>query len=126
MDITLKDGDSFNIYVGELWRMSKDAQERYLEENANNLLEKIRVLRKVSSRFESSNLSRSTNFWVQVNFISSNYLFFVGVVVWGGLSTVIFCKILMLGVGMRMWREVRRLRLTFICVGSVLFANILN
>jgi len=82
MDITLKDGDSFNIYVGELWRMSKDAQERYLEENANNLLEKIRVLRKVSSRFESSNLSRSTNFWVQVNFISSDYYFLL--VLWFG------------------------------------------
>lgn len=31
MDITSKDGIGFNIYVGELWRMSKDAQERHLE-----------------------------------------------------------------------------------------------
>ena len=31
MDIVLKDGSGFTIYVGELWRMSKDAQEKYLE-----------------------------------------------------------------------------------------------
>lgn len=31
MDIKLKDGSGFTIYVGELWRMSKDAQEKHLE-----------------------------------------------------------------------------------------------
>lgn len=31
LDIKLKDGSGFNIYVGELWRMGKDAQEKHLE-----------------------------------------------------------------------------------------------
>lgn len=31
MDIVLKDGGGFTIYVGELWRMSKETREKYLE-----------------------------------------------------------------------------------------------
>lgn len=31
IDIKLKDGDGFNIYVGELWRMAKDYQDKHLE-----------------------------------------------------------------------------------------------
>lgn len=31
MDIILKNGEGFTVYVGELWRMSKEAREKYLE-----------------------------------------------------------------------------------------------
>ena len=31
MDIKFKDGDGFNIYIGELWRMTKDYQDKHLE-----------------------------------------------------------------------------------------------
>ncbi len=31
MDIILKNGKGFTIYVGELWRMSEEARKKYLE-----------------------------------------------------------------------------------------------
>ena len=31
MDIGLKDGSGFNIYVGELWQMSKDSREEHVD-----------------------------------------------------------------------------------------------
>lgn len=31
MDVKLKDDGGFNIYVGELWRMSEGSREKYLE-----------------------------------------------------------------------------------------------
>jgi hypothetical protein len=33
MDIVLKDGSGFNIYLGELWRMRKKAREKCLEKH---------------------------------------------------------------------------------------------
>lgn len=35
MDIRLKDGSGFNIYVGELWRMNEDSQEEHLKKYRN-------------------------------------------------------------------------------------------
>lgn len=31
MDVKLKDDGGFDIYVGELWRMSEESREKYLE-----------------------------------------------------------------------------------------------